>query len=47
MVNRIGDVMPLGYEEPWVCTFHSFAERILSNEVLDRIRPVIQNTFGT
>jgi DNA helicase-2/ATP-dependent DNA helicase PcrA len=29
MVLRIGDIMPLGYEEPWVSTFHSFADRIL------------------
>ncbi len=29
MVSRIGDIMPLGYEEPWVSTFHSFADRIL------------------
>ncbi len=35
MVERIGDVMPLGYEEPWVCTFHSFADRILKTEGLE------------
>lgn len=29
MVNRLDEVMPLGYEEPWVCTFHAFAERVL------------------
>ncbi len=29
MVMRVGDIMPLGYEEPWVSTFHSFADRIL------------------
>lgn len=29
MLSRIGDIMPLGYEEPWVYTFHSFADRIL------------------
>ena len=35
MVERIGDVMPLGYKEPWVCTFHTFADRILKSEGLD------------
>ena len=35
MVERIGDVMPLGYEEPWVYTFHSFADRILKTEGLE------------
>lgn len=35
MTNRIGDVMPLGYEEPWVYTFHSFADRILKTEGLE------------
>jgi len=35
MLNRIGDVMPLGYEEPWVYTFHSFADRILKTEGLE------------
>lgn len=35
MINRIDDVMPLGYEEPWVCTFHSFADRILTEEGLE------------
>ncbi len=35
MVERIGDVMPLGYEEPWVCTFHNFADRILKLEGLE------------
>lgn len=35
MVLRIGDVMPLGYEEPWVYTFHSFADRILKTEGLE------------
>jgi len=29
MVSRVGDIMPLGYEEPWIYTFHSFADRIL------------------
>lgn len=35
MLNRIDDVMPLGYEEPWVYTFHSFADRILRTEALE------------
>jgi DNA helicase-2/ATP-dependent DNA helicase PcrA len=35
MLNRIGDVMPLGYEEPWVYTFHSFTDRILKEEGLE------------
>ena len=35
MLERIGDVMPLGYEEPWVYTFHSFADRILRSEGLE------------
>jgi DNA helicase-2/ATP-dependent DNA helicase PcrA len=29
MLSRLDEVMPLGYEEPWVCTFHSFADRLL------------------
>jgi len=35
MILRIGDIMPLGYEEPWVYTFHSFADRILKAEGLE------------
>lgn len=35
MLQRIGDVMPLGYKEPWVSTFHSFADRILRKEGLE------------
>ncbi len=35
MLQRIGDVMPLGYKEPWVATFHSFADRILRREGLE------------
>jgi len=35
MLQRIGDIMPLGYKEPWVSTFHSFADRILKKEGLD------------
>lgn len=29
MLARIDEVMPLGYEEPWLSTFHSFCDRIL------------------
>jgi DNA helicase II / ATP-dependent DNA helicase PcrA len=35
MVERVGDVMPLGYEEPWMYTFHSFSDRILRAEGLE------------
>lgn len=35
MCDRVGDVMPLGYEEPWIYTFHSFADRILKDEGLE------------
>jgi DNA helicase-2/ATP-dependent DNA helicase PcrA len=35
MLTRIGDIMPLGYEEPYVYTFHSFADRILKQEGLE------------
>ncbi len=35
MLERTGDVMPLGYEEPWIYTFHSFADRILREEGLE------------
>jgi len=35
MLERIGDVMPLGYEEPWVYTFHAFSDRILRTEGLE------------
>lgn len=35
MLERIGDIMPLGYKEPWVSTFHSFADRILKREGLE------------
>jgi len=29
MLSRIDEVMPLGYEEPWLSTFHSFCDRVL------------------
>lgn len=35
MLNRLDDVMPLGYEEPWIYTFHSFADRILKKEGIE------------
>ncbi len=35
MLDRVGDIMPLGYEEPWIYTFHSFADRILKTEGLE------------
>jgi len=35
MSDRMADVMPLGYEEPWITTFHSFADRILKKEGLE------------
>ncbi len=35
MLERLDVVMPLGYEEPWVSTFHSFGDRILKAEGLD------------
>ena len=35
MVDRVGDVMPLGYEEPWISTFHSFADRVLKQKGIE------------
>ena len=35
MLNRLGDAMPLGYTEPWVSTFHHFADRILQESGLE------------
>lgn len=35
MLGRLDEVMPLGYEEPWIYTFHAFADRILRNEGLE------------
>ncbi|PIS21868.1 hypothetical protein COT51_00480 [candidate division WWE3 bacterium CG08_land_8_20_14_0_20_41_15] len=34
MLSRVDESMPLGYEEPWLSTFHSFADRILREEAL-------------
>ncbi|MBI2414705.1 UvrD-helicase domain-containing protein [candidate division WWE3 bacterium] len=35
MLARVDDVMPLGYEEPWINTFHSFADRVLRAEGIE------------
>lgn len=35
MVERLDVVMPLGYEEPWVSTFHKFGDRVLREEGLE------------
>lgn len=35
MSDRVADIMPLGYGESWIYTFHSFADRILRNEGLE------------
>lgn len=35
METRVGDIMPLGYEEPWINTFHSVCDRILKKEGLE------------
>ncbi len=35
MVARLDESMPLGYEEPWILTFHSFADRVLRSEGLE------------
>ena len=35
MLERLDVVMPLGYEEPWIMTFHSFCDRILRDEGLE------------
>lgn len=35
MLNRIDEAMPLGYEEPWLSTFHAFCDRILRLEALE------------
>ncbi|OGV91456.1 hypothetical protein A2783_01475 [Microgenomates group bacterium RIFCSPHIGHO2_01_FULL_45_11] len=34
LLSRLDVVMPLGYEEPWLGTFHAMAERILRHEGL-------------
>ena len=35
MLGRLDEAMPLGYEPPWVSTFHSFCDRILRQEGLE------------
>jgi len=35
MLGRIDEVMPLGYEEPWLSTFHAFCERILRENAVE------------
>lgn len=35
MLERLDVVMPLGYEEPWLGTFHSVCDRIMRNEALE------------
>ena len=35
MLGRLDEAMPLGYEPPWVSTFHSFCDRILRERGLE------------
>ncbi len=35
MSERVGDIMPLGYEEPWINTFHAFCDKILRMEGIE------------
>ncbi|MDP1710714.1 MAG: ATP-dependent DNA helicase [candidate division WWE3 bacterium] len=35
MLTRLDEAMPLGYEPPWISTFHSFCDRILRQEGLE------------
>lgn len=35
MIERLDTIMPLGYEEPWIGTFHALCDRILKNEGLE------------
>lgn len=35
MLGRLDEVMPLGYEPPWISTFHSFGDRILRQDGLE------------
>ncbi|OGY09278.1 MAG: hypothetical protein A3D24_02650 [Candidatus Blackburnbacteria bacterium RIFCSPHIGHO2_02_FULL_39_13] len=34
MEERIDQAMPYGYSQMWICTFHSFCDRVLRNEAL-------------
>jgi DNA helicase-2/ATP-dependent DNA helicase PcrA len=35
MLERLDLIMPLGYKEPWISTFHKFCDRILREEGLE------------
>src|SRR3990172_9453520 len=35
MLGRLDEAMPLGYEPPWISTFHSFCDRIVRKEGLE------------
>lgn len=35
MLNRLDDVMPLGYQEPYLGTFHALCDRLLKTEGLE------------
>ncbi|MFA6526781.1 MAG: UvrD-helicase domain-containing protein, partial [Candidatus Buchananbacteria bacterium] len=35
MEERVDRLLPLGYSDLWISTFHSFAERILKEHALD------------
>jgi ATP-dependent DNA helicase UvrD/PcrA len=35
MVERLDHIMPYGYEEPWINTFHSFCDRILKEDGIE------------
>lgn len=35
MIERLDQVMPYGYEEPWIHTFHTFGQRLLKYEGLE------------
>ena len=35
MEDRVDDLLSLGYADLWVCTFHSFCERVLRQQGLD------------
>ncbi len=35
MQERVDLLMPLGYYDSWICTFHGFCERIIKNHALD------------
>lgn len=35
MLDRLDLVMPLGYQQPWLSTFHSFCDRLLKTEGLE------------